>query len=102
MEHKLGGVAIPQFKTFTSELTGWSEQGTPCQACLSWPTGPVGVGVRALSGYKAEGFFCCLSSLHARKISCKQAQQRVLMEKKAGLFGFITFKESIHEKSKRS
>lgn len=44
MEQKLGGVAIPQSKTFTSELTGWSEQGTFCQACLSWPTGPVGLG----------------------------------------------------------
>lgn len=43
MEQKLGGVAIPQSKTFTSELTGWGEQGTPGQACLSWPTGLAGV-----------------------------------------------------------
>lgn len=78
---ELGGVAIPQSKTFTSELTGWSEQGTPCQTCLSWPTGPAGVGVRALSGHRAEGFFCCLNSLHSQEISCKQSQQRVLIEK---------------------
>lgn len=40
MEHTLGGVAIPEAKTFTSWLTGWSEQGPPCQAVLSWPTAP--------------------------------------------------------------
>ena len=42
MEQNLGGVAIPQLKTFTFKLTGWSEQGIPCQACLSWLTGLAG------------------------------------------------------------
>lgn len=37
MEHKLGGVAIPRSKTLTFWLTGWSEQGIPYEACLSWP-----------------------------------------------------------------
>lgn len=98
MEQKLGGVAIPQSKTFTSELIGWSEQGTPYQACLSWPTGAAGVGVKALSGHRAEGFFCCLNSLHSQEISCKQFQRRVLIEKKIRLFGFITFRMSIQKK----
>lgn len=54
MKQKLGGVEIPQSKSFTSELTGWGEQGTPCQGCLSWPAGPAGA-VRARSGHKAKG-----------------------------------------------
>lgn len=66
MEHNLGGVAVPQSKTFTSELTGWGEQGTPCQACLSWPTGPAG-RVRALCGHKAESSsFASTPSIHKR------------------------------------
>lgn len=54
MEQQLGGVEIPQSKTFTSELTGWGERGTPCHGCLSWPTGPAGA-VRARSGHRAKG-----------------------------------------------
>lgn len=75
MEQKLGGVAIPQSKTFTSELTGRGEQGSLGQVCLSWPTGPAG-GARAFSGCKAEGFFYCLNYLHSQEISYKQSLQR--------------------------
>lgn len=68
MEQNLGGVAIPQSKNFTSELTGWSEQGIYCQACLSWPTAPAS-GWEGLSGHKTEGFFFCLDSLHSHDVS---------------------------------
>lgn len=98
MEQKLGGVAIPQSKTLTSKLTGWSEQGTSCQACLSWPTGPAGVGVRALSGHKAEGFFCCLNSFHSQEISCKQSQQRVLIEKREGYLDSLPLRQPFMKK----
>ena len=59
MEQNLGGVAIPQLKTFTFRLTGWSEQGIPCQACLSWLTGPAGEEeagqLRSLSSWGEDG-----------------------------------------------
>lgn len=81
MEQNLGGVAIPQLKTFTFKLTGWSEQGIPCQACLSWLTGPAGER-GAPSDHRTKMFLFFLNSLHSQRTSCHQPQQMFLISKR--------------------